>query len=58
MEEKIIQTNSGIMINVDMNVENPTYVKKIVWNPATCRSEKWKIFSSILMIRWLRVTKL
>ena len=38
-------------INVDVNVENPTYVKKIVWNPATCRSEKWKIFSSIMMIR-------
>ena len=51
MEEKVIETNSGIMINVDVNVENPTYVKKIVWNPATCGSEKWKIFSSIMMIR-------
>ena len=30
MEEKVIQTNGGIMINVDVNVKNVLYVKKIM----------------------------
>ena len=30
MEENVIQINSGIMINVDVNVKNAMYVKKIM----------------------------
>ena len=31
MEENAIQTNGGIMINVDMNVKNAIFVKKIMF---------------------------
>ena len=36
MEENVIQINGGIMINVDVSVKNVMYMKKYVWNPATC----------------------
>ena len=29
MEENVIQINDGIMINVDVNLKNVTYVKKL-----------------------------
>ena len=31
MEENMIQINGGIMINVDVNVKNVMYVKKIMF---------------------------
>ena len=31
MEENVIQTNSGITINVDVSVRNVMYVKKIIF---------------------------
>ena len=31
MEEIVIQISSGIMINVDVNVKNVMYVKKIMF---------------------------
>ena len=31
MEENLIQINGGIMINVDVSVENVMYVKKIMF---------------------------
>ena len=31
MEENVIQINRGIMINVDVSVNNVTYVKKIMF---------------------------
>ena len=31
MEENAIQTNGGIMINVDVNVKNALFVKKIMF---------------------------
>ena len=31
MEENAIQTNGGIMINVDVNVKNAVFVKKIMF---------------------------
>ena len=44
MEEIVIQTNSGITINVDVNVKSVIYVKKkCFWNPATCNCENEKI---------------
>ena len=30
MEKKVIQINGGIMINVDVNVKNVMYMKKIM----------------------------
>ena len=37
MAENEIQINGGIIVNVDVSVKNIMYVKKYVWNPATCR---------------------
>ena len=31
MEENVIQTNGGIMLNVDVSVKNIIYVKKIIF---------------------------
>ena len=31
MEENVIQINDGIMINVDVSVENVMYVKKVIF---------------------------
>ena len=31
MEENVIQINNGVTINVDVNVENVTYVEKIIF---------------------------
>ena len=31
MEENVIQINGEVMINVDVNVENVMYVKKIIF---------------------------
>ena len=31
MEENVIQINGGIMINVDVNVRNVMYVKKVMF---------------------------
>ena len=35
------------MINVDVTVKKFMYVKKIVWNPATCNYENGKYLASI-----------
>ena len=45
MEEIVIQTNSGITINLDVNVKSVIYVKKkkCFWNPATYNCENEKI---------------
>ena len=39
MEENMIQINGEITININVSVKNFMYVKKIVWNPATCNCE-------------------
>ena len=40
MEENVIQTNGGIMINVDVSIKTITCVKKdYVSNPTTCNCE-------------------
>ena len=31
MEENIIQTNIGIKINIDVNIKNGRYVKKVIF---------------------------
>ena len=31
MEENVIQINNGVTINVDVSVENVTYVEKIIF---------------------------
>ena len=36
MEENVIQINGGIILNVNVSAKNIMYVKKYVWNPATC----------------------
>ena len=46
MEEIVIQINGGIMTNVDVSVKNVMYVKKIVWNPATCSCENGQYLAS------------
>ena len=45
MEENMIQINGGIMINVDVNVKNVMYVKKIMFGILLQVIVKWKIFS-------------
>ena len=42
MEESLIQIKSGIKINVDASVRNIIYVKKTIWNPATCSCKNGK----------------
>ena len=46
-EENVIQINGGITINVDVSLKKARYVKKSVWNPATCNSENGKYLVSI-----------
>ena len=48
MEQNVIQLNGGITINVDVSVKNIIYVKKIVWNPATCNCKNGKYLASIM----------
>ena len=48
MEENEIQINGGIIVNVDVSVKNIMYVKKYVWNPATCRWSNGKYVASIM----------
>ena len=51
MEENVIHINGGITINVDVNVKNVMYVKKImfeIWNPVTRNCENGKYFPSIM----------
>ena len=48
MEKNVIQINGGITINVDVSVKKIMYVKKIVWNCATCISENGKYLASIM----------
>ena len=48
MEGNVIQINGGIMINVNVSVKNIMYVKKTVWNPATCSCENGKYLATIM----------
>ena len=49
MKQNVSQINSGIMINVNVNVKNIINVKKkYVWNPATCSCENRKYLASIM----------
>ena len=48
MEEIVIQISGGIMINVDVSAKSVMYVKKIVWNPATCNCKNGQCFASIV----------
>ena len=48
MEQNVSQINGGITINVKVSVKNIIYVKKIVWNPATCTCENGKYLASIM----------
>ena len=45
MEENVIQINGEVMINVDVNVENVMYVKKIIFGILLHVVVKMKIFS-------------
>ena len=49
-EKNVIQINGRITINVNISVKKFMYVKKIVWNPATCNCENGKCLASIKMI--------
>ena len=51
MKENVIQTNGGIVTNVDVSVKND-------WNRATCDCENGKYLASIIMIHRLFVMKL
>ena len=49
MEENKFQTESGIIINVDMSVKSIIYVKSYyIWNPATCSCKNFKYLASII----------
>ena len=49
MEEKVIQINVEITINVHVSLKNVIYVKKsYVWNPAPCSYENGKYLASIM----------
>ena len=45
--ENVIQTKSGIMINVDArNKKHWVHEKYYIWNPATCSCENGKYLAS------------
>ena len=47
--ENVIQTKSGIMINVDArNKKHWVHEKYYIWNPATCSCENGKYLASII----------
>ena len=49
MEENVIQTNSGITINVDVSVRNVMYVKKsYIWNSFICSCENGKYLANAM----------
>ena len=48
MKENLIQINGGITININVNVKNVMYVKKMVCDPATCNCENGKYLASIM----------
>ena len=58
MEKNLIQIKSGIMINVNMNIEHNICEKDSIWNPATCSCEMKIIYKVLPTIRWLHVKKL
>ena len=43
-----MKENCGMMINVDESLKNIMYVKKYVWNPATCNCQNGKYLVSIM----------
>ena len=48
-EKNVIQINSGIVINIDVNIKNVMYMKKdYIWNPAICSCENGKYLASIM----------
>ena len=48
MEQNVIQINGGVMINDGGSVKSIIYVKKIVWNTATCNCENGEYLASIM----------
>ena len=49
MKKNVIQINSGIVINIDVNIKNVMYMKKdYIWNPAICSCENGKYLASIM----------
>ena len=48
MEQNVIQINGGITINVDVSIKKLLYVKKNVWNPATCNCKNGKYLASVM----------
>ena len=41
LKQNASEINGGITINVNLSVKNTIYVKKIVYNPATCNCESY-----------------
>ena len=48
MEENVIQINGRRTTNVNVNVKSVMYVKKIVWNSATCICKNVNCLVSIM----------
>ena len=52
MEENVIQTEGGIMTNVDVSVKNvmqlSCHVMYYIWNSSACNCEKVKYLASIM----------
>ena len=46
--EIVIQSNGGIMTNINVHAKNVMYLKKIVWKPAQCNCESGKYLASIM----------
>ena len=51
MEKNLIQIKSGIMINVNVNIEHNICEKDSIWNPATCSCEMKIIYKVLPTIR-------
>ena len=59
MEENLIQINGGIMINIDVSVENVMYVKNIMFRILLHIAVNMENIQQVLwMIQQLRVMKL
>ena len=59
MDVNVIKINVGIMVNVDVSLENIKYVKKILFGALVYEVAKMiNIEQVLLTIEWLRVMKL
>ena len=50
MEENVIQIIGGIMIKVDMNVKNVTYVKKTIFGVVLCQKYLANIMDDLVIM--------